>query len=277
VVTANSKGWEGTGNSTDRFYVETQPVQAQILKAAQANGGRVKYPGLNEVSSYTAMVADAQDQEVKVTATLTGWYLGLKNEGEGSSTINQATGEGMQNTTTDQTNWLYSPTGNSNNQYAVAQPLYFQQNTWLKTALSPSSDKKGWDAYMGFLYNTNDYGLGDGAGNKGITSNNNMADGYNESSYTAFNGYGNGGNYVWNLFPVPTNSIEGHATVYCYFKRSAFTSSNTGWSELVEDIDQRNNYKNQDTINALAGRDQSTGTSYRERLNDPSLKYTDPW
>jgi hypothetical protein len=268
VVTAKSKGWEGNGNSDDRFYVETQPVQTQILKAAQSNGGRVKYPGLHEVSTYTFMQADANDQDVKTTATLTGWYLGLKNEGEGSSNITKATGEGMQNTTTDQTNWLYTPSGSE--AYAVAQPLYFQQNTWLKTALSPDTD--GWSAYMGFIYDTTDYDLKrTGVSNEGITSNNNMADGYNESSasYTQFQGYGTGGSYVWNLFPVPTNSIEGHATVYCYFKRSDFDST------MVEQIDQRNSYKSQDSINSQAGRDD--GASYRHRLNDPSLKYTDPW
>jgi hypothetical protein len=275
VIKASGKSWAGNGNSDDRFYVETKPIQTQILEAAQSNGGRIKYPGLHEVSSYTAMVADAQDQEVKVNATLTGWYLGLKNEGD-SSTISVA--DGVQNSSTAQTNWLYSPSGGD--KYAVAQPLYFQQNTWLKTALSPDTgNKDGWSAYMGFIYDTTDYDLKrTGVSNEGITSNNNMENGYNEDTVTAFNGYGEGKDYVWNLFPVPTNSIEGHATVYCYFKRSVFTSSNSGgWSDLVEDIDQRHDYKNQDTINALAGRDQSTGTSYRERLNDPSLKYTDPW
>jgi hypothetical protein len=196
---------------------------------------------------------------------LTGWYLGLKNEGD-SSTISVA--DGMQNSSTDQTNWLYSPSGGS--EYAVAQPLYFQQNTWLKTALSPSGDEKGWDAYMGFIYNTNDYAdLGTGAGSNGITSNNNLENGYNEDTFTAFNGYGDGGSYVWNLFPVPTNSIEGHATVYCYFKRSDFDST------MVEQIDQRRDYKSQSSVTSEAG--QEDGASYRHRLNDPSLKYTDPW
>lgn len=57
-------------------------------------------------------------------------------------------------------------TTDGTDQYAVAQPLYFQQNTWLKTALEPFDE--GWHARMGFIYDTDYYkNLGSGGGNEG--------------------------------------------------------------------------------------------------------------
>ena len=65
---------------------------------------------------------------------------------------------------------------------------------------------------MGFIYDTDYYkNLGSGGVNEGIFSNNNE-EGYNDSSKT--NPTFQGGNFVWNLFPVPTHTLEGHATVY---------------------------------------------------------------
>ena len=74
--------------------------------------------------------------------------------------------------------------------------------------------------------------------------------------------------YVWNLFPVPTNTLEGHATVYCYFDRTLF--KNGDWGNLVDQIDQLGDYR--DIHNKT-----EDNTGYTERLNDPTLKYKDPW
>jgi hypothetical protein len=73
------------------------------------------------------------------------------------------------------------------------------------------------------------------------------------------------GDYVWNLFPVPTNTLEGHATVYCYFDRSQFDSSHV----------LQFNAKADDYVHSHKTDTDKGG--YVDRLNDPSLKYKDPW
>ncbi len=152
----------------------------------------------------------------------------------------------------------------------VAEPLYFQQNTFLKTALTPGSQNgiSGWEGRMGFLYDKDVY-IGAGTfDNTGIASNNN-ADGENESSVTNMPG-----NWIWNLFPVATNTLEGHATVYCYFDRTQFLGGkelNGGdWQGYIDPIDQMNK-------NKFRAIDSVKDSSYTRRLNDPSLKYDDPW
>ena len=120
---------------------------------------------------------------------------------------------------------------------------------------------------MGFIYDTDYYkNLGSGGGNEGIFSNNNE-EGYNDSSNT--NPSFQGGNFVWNLFPVPTNTLEGHATVYCYFDRSVFKDGD--WANKVDQIDQLDDYRDIDSKTTTENKD------YIDRLNDPSLRYSDPW
>lgn len=145
-------------------------------------------------------------------------------------------------------------------------PLYFQQNTWLKTSLEPGgtvNSVNGWKAYMGFIY---DKSVWDGklknerSGTTApVKSNNTTVDGSESLDDLA-------GNYVWNLFPVPINTIEGHATVYCHFERDKFN----GWKDDTgrDLVDQ---------LNLLGGTSDDERTRSSDGLNDPSLKYDDPW
>ena len=71
----------------------------------------------------------------------------------------------------------------------------------------------------------------------------------------------------WNLFPTYYKQLEGYATVYCYFDRADWKS------DLVDyKYDQ---IKARDNGNiTFYERDDS---DYVKRLNDPNLKYFDPW
>ena len=138
--------------------------------------------------------------------------------------------------------------------------MYFQEGTYLKTSLDPQD--KGWEGRMGFIYNKNQWGnLADGLSSGGIRSNN--TDGSNDSSNP---GVDMSGDYVWNLFPVPTNTLEGHATVYCYFDRSQFDSSHVLQFNAKNDVHDFRDKSKADR-----------GADYLKRLDDPSLKYSDPW
>ena len=155
----------------------------------------------------------------------------------------------------------------------MAQPLYFQQNTWLKTSVNPQNTH--WNAYMGFIYDATKLAtLGSGQGSEGLVSNNS-----DTGSSTVFQGYGDRGDFVWNLFPVPTNSIEGHATVYCYFDRENFKnySDNEG-NPLVDVIDQmgEDSFRNPGGNKVPASGDERV-REYLDRLDDPTLKYKNPW
>ena len=70
---------------------------------------------------------------------------------------------------------------------------------------------------------------------------------------------------IWNLFPVYNQSLEGYATVYCYFNRAESV-----WNSNLVD-------KTYDQLNAFRAVHQKNNTGYVNRLNDPTLGYTDPW
>ena len=155
---------------------------------------------------------------------------------------------------------------------AVAEPLYFQQNTWLKTSVVPGgSSVGGWRAYMGFLYDASSWaGVNGGISRENSIVSNANDSGSNESSVAEYYS-----GFVWNLFPVPTNTLEGHATVYCYFDRSNFREG--GWSNLVDQIDQLGAIRNSMEGFRYSGDKGGESSDYVKRLNDPSLKYDDPW
>lgn len=257
----------------DQWFVNQATRQAKILETARGWGSSnmndaIIYPGMEAVSSliYNGIYQDGNTDSSFLAQTLTrteGWYLGLKAEYTDSAAT-QTKSELVANVG-DQNVGTYTFSTDGTDQYAVAQPLYFQQNTWLKTALEPFDE--GWHARMGFIYDTDYYkNLGSGGGNEGIFSNNNE-EGYNDSSNT--NPTFQGGNFVWNLFPVPTNTLEGHATVYCYFDRSAFNKGD--WVNKVDQIDQLDDYRDIESKTTPENQD------YINRLNDPSLRYSDPW
>lgn len=252
--------------------------QARILSAAGTNANFV-YPRVvrsvslhvNEAykSSETFDVKDLYKERTE------GWFYGYEavrqNDTDPTAdTVSNLITIGPDN---DRKAYMYSSGNVASETGYVPEPLYFQQNTYLKTSLNPlsitsgsASNPSGWEARMGFIYDKGDYGLGDGLGNAGILSQN-APEGFNEGETSINYPFDVPGDWVWNLFPVATNSIEGHATVYCYFDRKEFKGA---WSSLVDDIDQLNSYR-------LPKSDEAKSDSYKTRLNDPSLKYTNPW
>ena len=156
-------------------------------------------------------------------------------------------------------------------------PLYFQQSTWLKSKViaygaggkcsgsvaenGGCSNFLGWAAVMGFIYPSELYGpiINSLQGND---SQDTLA---NHSVY-------------WNVFPVRTRSMEAYATVYCYFDRTNIFGSGND-PQYVDQYDQLRNFrdiykKSGGTYNGTAP---GNNAEYLKRLNDPQLKYNDPW
>ncbi len=172
------------------------------------------------------------------------------------------------------------------------KPLYFQQSTWLRSKVIPqelgytgnrnfvngdensprspadvaaNADKfVGWSAITGFVYPANHYTsviarvLGDSPQNVDQDR------------------------YYWNVFPVQTGTIEAYATVYCYFDRTnIFDSGND--AKYVDQYDQLNNFrrgyhKSGNVMdNSPSGSGPGQNTDYLNRLDDPTLRYDDPW
>ncbi len=134
-------------------------------------------------------------------------------------------------------------------------PLYFQKNTWLRSMVIPYAEKvsdsstfKGWSTIMGFIYPFSYY--------KKYIELIGMS-----VSTTA----GENKTIVWNLFPVWNQTLEGYATVYCYFNREEAV-----WDATLVD-------KTYDQLGAFRNVYSKSNASYVSRLNDPTLGYTDPW
>ena len=256
------------GGTSGNWVINPASRQAKIAQYANSSMlSGIIYPGMEEVSSlvYNGLYESDDTHtgfENQTVSRTEGWYLGIKPSYEDSAhTQTKAIMEGFD--THDGVSLdAYSPDGNI--KYLVAEPLYFQQNTWLKASVKPADNNEGWDGFLGFIYDKDYYGNG-GLGSDGIVSNN------TDGTDNADGGAGmQGGNYVWNLFPVPTNTLEGHATVYCYFDRTQFKDGD--WGNLVDQIDQLGNYR--DIYDKTKN---NTNTGYTDRLNDPTLKYDDPW
>ena len=181
-------------------------------------------------------------------------------------------GHSAEPTVTDEHGNPYSP-----------QPLYFQQSTWLRSKVQPQAkgvagpcstvvsgsgvgsvvsdscgDKfVGWAAIMGFVYPYVFYK--DVIETLGIG----VADSENEGSVSK----PKDGDYYWNVFPVRAQTLEAYATVYCYFDRTNLYKSNPD-EKYVDPYDQLKSFRE--------GYDKGN-TPYVKRLNDPTLKYTEPW
>lgn len=178
------------------------------------------------------------------------YYLGLGNE----SSIKKQNGES------------YSP-----------KPLYFQQSTWLKSkviAYGPSgvcsgnptgegcgSNFLGWASVMGFIYPYNMY--------KEIIDSLTGQTSDDLADTTVY----------WNVFPVRARSMEAYATVYCYFDRTNIFSSGNN-PKYVDQYDQMNNFRpvgQKSGGGTYNGSQPGNNSTYIERLNDPHLRYDDPW
>ena len=152
----------------------------------------------------------------------------------------------------------------------LATPLVFQQSTWLKSMvrlLCVNRDKcdpddrknlsyvQGWAAIMGFLY--------PGAQYQGFIDNTSKSVLKDKKK-----------DVYWNLFPVARGTLEGYATVYCYFDRTNTVTGDfmAGYGNYVDTYDYMQ------TMTGLpTGYEKKSGPGYKERLNDPNMTYDDMW
>lgn len=147
-------------------------------------------------------------------------------------------------------------------------PLTFQQSTWLKSMVKELKNgdyTQGWATIMGFLYPTSLY--------NGFTHQDKL-----KATDEAY----------WNIFPVLRGSLEGYATVYCYFDRTNMyskTYSKDG-TEISTGLGYVENYDtfvdNYDYLQTMDNvptsfKKESGNSNYQKRLNDPSLKYDEVW
>ena len=255
IVEAGLKNGFGTRSN----WMIADTVRNSEILSEVGSGVGLAYPTLVETSSlvwndiYDSSGTFSQfvsDVEWKTE----GWFKGFK------ANTNEH-GEMLNTKLETKANQVQIFTDADNSSFVVAEPLYFQEGTYLKTSLEPTD--KGWEGRMGFIYNKANWNLsamGNSFFDEGIRSNN--TDGANDSSAA---GTDMAGDYVWNLFPVPTNTLEGHATVYCYFDRTQFDSSH-----VLQFNAKADDYVHSNKTDTDKG-------GYVDRLNDPSLKYKDPW
>ena len=169
----------------------------------------------------------------------------------------------------------------------TAKPLYFQQSTWLKSKVvaystGPCTGSQasnggcdnfmGWATVMGFIYPYKIYKpvieALEGTARTDVAATNDNLVGTNDENRV-----------YWNVFPVRPRSMEAYATVYCYFDRTnIFGSGNNG--DYVDQYDQMNNFRSLGSKIDAGTRNQGnngTNRGFIDRLNDPQLKYNDPW
>jgi len=164
------------------------------------------------------------------------------------------------------------------------KPLYFQQSTWLKSKViaystgpctgsqasnGGCSDFMGWATVMGFIYPYKLYAP---------IINTLNSDDVNKTADNLV-GTDNANKVYWNIFPVRPRSMEAYATVYCYFDRTNIFGSGNN-PTYVDQYDQLNNFRSINTkkdVGTVNGTTPGTNKDYIERLNDPQLKYTNPW
>ena len=80
--------------------------------------------------------------------------------------------------------------------------------------------------------------------------------------------------FAWNLFPVYNQELTAIADVYCYFDRGKFTGA-ANEALIDTEYDQMYNFRGptKDGNGSLYDKP----PAYKNRLNDPKLKYADPW
>ncbi len=160
------------------------------------------------------------------------------------------------------------------------KPLTFQKSTWLRAMVMPqcngadgdgnfqmsgeckSSDAdafKGWGTVLGFVYPAAYYEEFLAWDEAGLAEGGNANTGSSDGDTTS-----TAGTVYWNLFPVQYRQLEAYVTVYCYFNRKLFDSNyvDTTYDQLKG---TRRDYWDKGD------------TDYSKRLNDPNLKYNDPW
>lgn len=228
-----------------------------------------------ETRYYVAPIASMKASDVADSINKETEFVQAKVQGvkDASMRINETSAGGTVNGAVD-----VSDLKNINtNEYVLSangsklKPLVIQQSTHLKSQIQPikssSGYVRGWATIMGFLY-------------------------YN-GYYQAF-GAPNDNKYSWNIFPVLPDTIEGYATVYCYFNRtnlkldgksegfaSGYEYYVDPYNYMVNMQNPPNSYKKKSKADVRDGEGWKEDTEsidhYQERLNDPELKYNEVW
>ena len=172
---------------------------------------------------------------------------------------------------------IWSPKNPAEQYYGSAssvdniQNLTFQKSTWLNTSLKAhclgttnyqcSNNEnapegkgfQGWSGIMGFIYGGRVY----------------------EDLFREIYGSSPASDaFAWNLFPVYNQELTAIADVYCYFDRGKFTG--TANAALIDtEYDQIGNFRGPTADGT--GNLYAKPSAYKNRLNDPKLKYADPW
>lgn len=140
--------------------------------------------------------------------------------------------------------------------------LTFQQSTWLNTSLkafTKNGVSYGWSGIIGFIYPAEDFRV--------------YLQAIGELSASEINS----STIVWNLFEVFNQQIVGIANVYCYFNRRSQAQLTAAGSSAKPDFENDELIDRYDQLTSIRVRYDEKESDYVKRLNDPTLKYTDPW
>ena len=165
-------------------------------------------------------------------------------------------------------------------QLANAVDRLIQSSTYMKSAIKVKTDTSGvasgpssklaasgnvvgWDTYIGFIYPTSYWSK---ASLNDLGFRNVLEDSGTDKSFNA--------GVYWNLFPVDKYSIEGYATVYCYFDRNGILGTQNFNSSFV---DTTYNQFSESTHRDVTSGSSKGNTDYVKRLFNPKLKYNDEW
>lgn len=239
--------------------ITLNPASFEVGLAGQLKQatGETRYYVAPIASMKASDVANSVNKETEfVQATVQGVdHASMKIEGTSAgATVNgDVNVSGLKNINTNE--YVLSANGSK------LKPLVIQQSTHLKSQIEKLPINKtgkfirGWATIMGFLY-------------------------YNQY-YTAF-GAPDDKSYSWNIFPVMPGSLEGYATVYCYFNRTNMDISKDGKLDFKDGyntfVDSYDYMVNPASKNLPKNYKKVSGSSaYKDRLNDPELKYNEVW
>lgn len=265
VITLSPYSFEmaqaGVLNKTKRFYDDP-------LSTNNASTGKTGIKNVAKDSYYVMPVNNANEvkssltppEYAKANVALDGnTDIEIKATNNNIGTIN-GTLDKLDGLSTQQY-VLSSPTATDSSTTPV-KPLFFQQSTRIKSATVPlvkdmetsletepsildGKYVQGWAAIIGFIYPA--------------------------KLYSAFTGNDNSGFY-WNLFPVMRGTINGYATVYCYFDRTNMYKKYIG--NYGDYVDRQDYMK---TMTGVPDDHSKTDSNYTKRLNDPNMKYDEVW
>ncbi len=174
------------------------------------------------------------------------------------------------------------------------EPITFQKSTWLKSMAIPlskrgkysnnsSSYATGWAILMGFIYPRFAYAnilqaLNVAQNYQKLptyeTSTKRYRGGYDEHERRSHRITNNEEYFFWNVFPVEQESLEAFVTTYCYFDQD-----NRAFEMFNNSTDVKNHLPMIDYIGTFTEGYEPEGENkkYRQRLNDPSMKYNELW